>query len=242
MDGKLYRRKFIAATAGTIFSTACATMNGGRPRGRLFFTSDGKTWLVNVDGSGLRALEFDVPNQATWQPGAFFPDGRRILLLSMEPRRDGPGRPFEEYYTQTPTHLWTFDLVSGDLVEIAKRDRLAVFYTPQLLLRDGRILVQVVRGKIGQVYNMNLDGSDARPFTKEGEGLPYGFSASPDGRRIAFADTNEVDRRFLPSVKIAFIDLPRVERLRFYLKLNRGGTVHTDEEIDRVRALITAEG
>jgi len=33
---------------------------------------------------------------------------------------------------------------------------------------------------------MNLDGSDARPFTKAGEGLPYGFSVSPDHRRVAF--------------------------------------------------------
>ena len=29
--------------------------------------------------------------------------------------------------------------------------------------------------------------------------------------------------------------------LRFYLKLNRGGTVHTDEEIDKVRALLEDE-
>jgi TolB protein len=146
----------------------------------------GQTELIRADGLARRQLMFDVPNQATWQPSAFFPDGRRLLLLSMEPRRDGPGRPFEEYYTQTPTHLWTFDLESGHLVEIAHQDRLAVFYTPQLLLREGRLLVQVVRGKVGQVFNMSLDGSDARPFTQEGEGLPYGFSESPDGTRIAF--------------------------------------------------------
>ena len=33
---------------------------------------------------------------------------------------------------------------------------------------------------------MNLDGSDAREFTRAGEGLPYGFSLSPDGHRVAF--------------------------------------------------------
>ena len=40
---------------------------------RLFFTSQGKTALVNADGSGLRYLEFDKPGQATWQPGGIFP-------------------------------------------------------------------------------------------------------------------------------------------------------------------------
>ncbi|MEN9733757.1 MAG: hypothetical protein RLZ45_1752 [Verrucomicrobiota bacterium] len=189
-DSLLSRRTFLGQTLASgpmLLGLSCAhNKDAQRPPPRLAFVTRGRTELIRADGTERHPLTFDVPNQATWQPCAFFPDGRRILLLSMEPRRDGPGRPFEEYYTQTPTHLWTFDLESGELVEIAHRDRLAVFYTPQLLLQDGRLLVQVVRGKVGQVYNMNLDGSDARPFTQEGEGLPYGFSRSPDGNRIAF--------------------------------------------------------
>lgn len=155
-------------------------------RRRFFFTSQGRTAVINSDGTGLRYLEFNVPNQASWQPGPFLSDGRRVILLSMEPRRDGPGRPFEEYYTQTPTHLWVYDLDRGSYQEIAHRDRLAVFYTPALLVSDQRILVQVVKDRIGQIYSMYLDGTDARPFTKAGEGLPYGLSLSPDGKRVAF--------------------------------------------------------
>lgn len=153
---------------------------------RLFFTSQGKTALVNADGTGLRYLNFDKPGQATWQPGPIFPDGQRVLLLSMEPRRDGPGRPFEEYYTQTPTHLWTYDLKSESLEEVCSKNRLAPFVTPALLLGEDRILVQVVRKKVGQIYNVRLDGTDAREFTRAGEGLPYGLSLSPDSRRVAF--------------------------------------------------------
>ena len=51
-------------------------------------------------------------------------------------------------------------------------------------LGDERILVQVVRNKVGQIFSMNLDGTDAREFTRAGEGLPYGLSLSPDGRRL----------------------------------------------------------
>jgi TolB protein len=152
----------------------------------LFFVSQGRTALIKADGTGLRYLEFDVPNQATWQPADVFSDGNRVLFLSMEARRDGPGRPFEEYYTQTPTHLWIYDLDSGSLKEVATRDRMAPFYTPQLLLNDERMLVQVVRNKVGQSFSMNLDGTDAREFTRAGEGLPYGLSLSPDKRRVAF--------------------------------------------------------
>lgn len=153
---------------------------------RLFFTSQGKTAVINADGSGLHYFDFHVPGQATWQPGPFFSDGKRVVFLSMEPRRDGPGRPFEEYYTQTPTHLWIYDLDSKALTEIATRERMAVFYTPALLVSDERILVQVVRNKVGQIFSMNLDGTDAKEFTRAGEGLPYGLSLSPDRRRVAY--------------------------------------------------------
>jgi Tol biopolymer transport system component len=187
------RRGFLAAVGLAPFSVAFG--GGGRGlarggealrRGRLFFTSQGKTAIVNADGSGLKYFNFDKPGQASWQPGGTFPDGRRVILLSMEPRRDGPGRPFEEYYTQTPTHLWIYDLESGSLDEICAKDRLAPFVTPALLLNDGRILVQAVRNKVGQIFSVRLDGTDAREFTRAGEGLPYGLALSPDGRRVSF--------------------------------------------------------
>ena len=51
---------------------------------------------MNADGTGLRYLEFNQPNQVTWQPALYLSDGRRVIFLSMEARRDGPGRPFGE--------------------------------------------------------------------------------------------------------------------------------------------------
>lgn len=141
---------------------------------------------MNVATNREHVFDFNVPDQVTWQPSDFFSDGRRILFLSMEERRDGPGRPFDEYYTQTPTHLWIYDLDTDDLTEIATRERMAVFYTPELLIGDERLLVQVTRNKVGQIFNMNLDGTDAREFTRAGEGLPYGCNLSPDGQRVAF--------------------------------------------------------
>ncbi|REK18900.1 MAG: serine/threonine protein kinase [Planctomycetota bacterium] len=180
------RREFLAATALTPAVLALVARAADVPvASRLLFTSQGRTGLVTDDGA-VRYLDLNRPNQVTWQPGPAFDDGRRIVLLSMEPRRDGPGRPFAEYYTQTPTHIWIFDFADDSLREICTRDRLAPFETPALLLSDERMLVQVVREGVGQIYNMRLDGSDARAFTRAGEGLPYGLSLSPDGRRVAF--------------------------------------------------------
>src|SRR4030095_12092112 len=187
------RRQFLtlAALGSGVLGVSCRHSQVARSIGaaqppRFFFTSQGQPALINAEGTGLHCLDFSVPNQMTWQPGPFLSDGRRVIFLSMEPRRDGPGRPFEEYYTQTPTHLWLYDLDGDSLTEIATRERLAVFYTPALVVSDERILVQIVRNKVGQIFSMNLDGTDAREFTRAGEGLPYGLSLSPDGRRVAF--------------------------------------------------------
>ena len=179
------RRTLLSLPGGLCVSAGTPAAAPGGP-GRLLFTSGGRTFGIEPDGSRLRPLRFDVPNQATWQPAGRFSDGR-LLLLSMEPRRDGPGRPFAEYYHRTPTHLWIYDPRRDRLEEIAHRERLASFYAPQLLIGDDRLLVQVIRENgVGQVYLMSLDGTGAREFTRAGEGLPYGFSASPDGRRVAF--------------------------------------------------------
>lgn len=183
------RRDFlIGSLASTWIATRSPAWAENRPKqmARFFFTSRGKTAIATADGSEIQYLNFDAPGQATWQPGSCFPDGRRVVVLSMEPRRDGPGKPFEEYYTQTPTHIWLYDLETGALEEICTKDRMAPFMTPALLLADNRLLVQVVKNKVGQIYSMALDGSDAKEFTKAGEGLPYGLSLSPDGKRVAF--------------------------------------------------------
>src|SRR6185503_8643952 len=157
------RREFICRTIRALLPVAatmgmsCHSPSLRRPTkamataapARLFFVSQGRTALVHADGTGLHYLNFALPNQVTWQPAGFFSDGRRVLFLSMEARRDGPGRPFDEYYTQTPTHLWIYHLDTGALEEIATRERQAPFYTPQLLLSDERMLVQVVRQRVG---------------------------------------------------------------------------------------------
>jgi TolB protein len=182
------RRQFLeqAWIGGLAAASGCASIPLGRSAiDRLFFTSAGRTCLIDSLGRGFRELAVSAPGQVTWQPAGFLEDGR-VLLLSMEARRDGPGRPFDEYYHQTPTHVWAYDLDRGRLEELATRDRMAPFYAPQLVLQDGRILMQVIRTRPGQTFNMRLDGSDAREFTGPDEGLPYGHSLSPDGRRVAF--------------------------------------------------------
>jgi hypothetical protein len=61
-----------------------------------------------------------------------------------------------------------------------------------------------------------------------------------DGQLIWYADTNAADRRFM-DVRIFYVDLPRADQLRLYIRLNRGGTAHTADEIALAESLLQAE-
>ena len=69
-----------------------------------------------------------------------------------------------------------------------------------------------------------------------------------DGTRVLLADFSEADQRLVtrasgPHMEMRYIQCStRADVLRFYLRLNRGGTPHSDIEIDRVRGLLAAEG
>ena len=65
-----------------------------------------------------------------------------------------------------------------------------------------------------------------------------------DGSTLNINDLSERDRRLFtslsgPHFSIYYGHWSDAETLRIYIKLNRGGTVHTDEEIDRVRDMLT---
>lgn len=68
-----------------------------------------------------------------------------------------------------------------------------------------------------------------------------------DGTRVYLRDFSEADQKMLvgnggPVLTIKYVKYEnRADVLRFYLRLNRGGTVHSDAEIDRVKALLAGE-
>ncbi len=160
-------------------SAAAAFIPASVPAKSFFFTTNRQMAMMNTDGTGFRKFEFDIPNQVSWQPGAYFLDGRRMIVLSIEAGKSFTGK--------VPSHMWIYDLKTGSLSEIVPQPRLGPFYTPVLLLpRRERLLASVVIDGESRLYSMTLDGKEQREITHAGEGFSYGFSLSPGGRRLAF--------------------------------------------------------
>src|SRR5437870_1820405 len=149
--------------------------------------TDGKTGVMNVDGTGLRYLDVDYRSQFLWQPGPLFSDRRRIILTSMD-KGDWGKRSFSDYYHKTRTHLCIYDLRLGSLDDIALKQRLAPSYTVSSLLPgESRMIVQVLDGSGGgRLFAMDLDGANQSEIIGAGEGFPYGATVNRDGTRLAF--------------------------------------------------------
>ncbi len=171
---------------------SASTLRSGAYHRRFFFVTEAglppesKTGWMRADATGLRYLEFDIPNQASWQPVLFLADGRRVILMSMEKVNPG-GKSFSEYYHRIPTHVWIYNLDSGGLSEILKAQRIAAFYAPCVLLPgEEQMVVQVIAddGR-ASLYMMDLDGAHAQQITHPEDGFPYGVSLSPNGKRLA---------------------------------------------------------
>ena len=65
-----------------------------------------------------------------------------------------------------------------------------------------------------------------------------------DDQIVRLSDFSDVDRHRIGGIAttVYYVSLPtRADVLRLYIRLNRGGTVHTDEEIERVRMLLAME-
>ena len=145
----------------------------------ITFASRGRIGLINPDGTGERYLDFDMPNQAIWQFGPQFSDGRRIILHSYEDT--------ETWTHNVQSHIWIYDLHGETLTEIATEKRPAPFMVcPIILPGDERIVASPIIDGEQRIFTMNLDGTDQREITHQGDGFAYGVALSPDGTKLAF--------------------------------------------------------
>ncbi|MCX6621549.1 MAG: hypothetical protein NTY38_10805, partial [Acidobacteria bacterium] len=122
--------------------------------------------VMDAGGTGFRVFDFGRPNEIGWGAYDFFKDGRRAVLLSIEMDEDWKTKPFTVFYSKSRTHIWICDLTTSRLTEIAQKERIAPFYAPCALLPgEERMLVGVNLGGREQLFNMDLDGTHARPVT-----------------------------------------------------------------------------
>ena len=145
-------------------------------------TGDAEIFRMNPNGTSVRQLTFNTAED--FGPN-LSPDGQKIAYESIGSQPSNPEGDFEVYLMNADGSGNT-NLTNNRAI---LKDR-----TPEFS-PDGQRIAFVSEGEqVGnpqadsEIYAMNLDGSDQKNLTNNGDLLhEVGFSFSPDGQKIAYA-------------------------------------------------------
>jgi TolB protein len=109
--------------------------------------------VVDVDGTGDRAVTHLTAADGSAQVPAWSPDGRRLAIQA------GDSRPHS-------SHLWIVDLVGGQAVRLAAHEAAYLDEVPTWFPDGRRLAFQSDRSGSMQIWLMNVDGTEQVQLTR----------------------------------------------------------------------------
>lgn len=150
--------------------------------------------VTGIDGGGPRAIaeSLTVEPHSWTQFAGWSPDGRLAIVgRGWETPENAAWE--EEHKEFRMTQDWTYDMYfldmeSGDLTNVTGVDRVSnynsgLFFVPG---DDNTLGFTALINGVSHPFLMDRDGRNKRDVSQGKEGFSYGFSASPDGRYIAY--------------------------------------------------------
>ena len=154
-----------------------------------------RAWLVNGDGTGARELAAELitrPATCT-QFAGWSPDGRTAIIgCGWESEENGRWEEEHQQFRFTAeTNLYDtyfLDLASGELTNLTAVERVSFYNTGIFFWPDDptRLGFQALINGDSHPFSMNLDGTGKKDLSGGVAGFSYGYSASPDGKRISY--------------------------------------------------------
>ncbi len=169
------------------------------PEGQFANWSTQRAHIVRADGSDRRAIAQELalePNHWT-QFAGWSPDGSRSVVLSIwEDRNNALWE--REHKTFRMTEGWLVDaclvdINSGEARNLTANHRVSIYNSGLFFLPDhqGFGFTALING-ISKPFVMDLDGNNKRDVSGGGQGFSYGYSASPDGKRISYHEDYQI--------------------------------------------------
>ena len=114
-------------------------------------------WVMNVDGSGSRAVTHLAETQGHAQMPAWSPDGKR-LAIQVSGRRGEPAKEFGQ--------IWIVDVETGNLTRLTPADAPYRDEVPAWFPDGKRLALQSDRTGRMEIWVMNADGTKPRQVTR----------------------------------------------------------------------------
>jgi hypothetical protein len=185
----------------TVSRIGYTTLRTDLPGGRHANVSTMRAAMVGADGRDRRELAPELardPNSWT-QFAGWSPDGRLAIIgRGWESPENGQWEEEHKSFRYNAAgwlyDMFVFELATGQLTNLTSVDRVSfhntgLFFWPNDPTQLG---FQAIIDGDSHPFRMDRDGRNKRDLTKSSKGFAYGFSASPDGRRIAYHKSYQV--------------------------------------------------
>ena len=158
----------------------------------MYFTM--RAWVVRADGTGRREVAPQLATKAnTWTSFAgWSPDGKQAIIGSGWESSENAAWEHEHKAFRFTTEGWLIDsclvdIASGAVTNVTSVERVStynsgLFFWPKDPTRLG--FTAIIQGD-SKPFSMKRDGTGKQDLSQQA-GFAYGFSASPDGARIAY--------------------------------------------------------
>jgi Tol biopolymer transport system component len=172
------------------YTEFCTNLAGGRHANVITM----RAHVIRADGSGRRAIAENLADEenAWTQFAGWSPDGQFAVIGSSWESPENAAWE-EEHRTFRMTEGWRSDLClvdmeSGAIENLTAVERVSdvnagLFFFPG---DSNRLGFQALIEGVMHPYVMDRDGTNKHDVTSGPEGFTYGYSASPDGKRIAY--------------------------------------------------------
>lgn len=171
------------------------------PGGRHPNVATMRATRVRADGNSRRRIAAELTRASdTWtQFAGWSPDGRIAVLGSGWQSPENARREEELQGFHFTPEGWRYDMLLLDLdsrrlTNVTAVERVS-FYNSGLFFWPGdpqRLGFQALIDGNSHPFSMDRDGRNKRDLTSQSKEFAYGFSSSPDGRRIAYHQSYQV--------------------------------------------------
>jgi TolB protein len=169
------------------------------PSGQFANWCTNRACIVRADGTRRRVLAEELTREPhTWtQFAGWSPDGGTAIIgCHWESPENAAWE--REHRAFRMTEGWLSDaclveLTTGKITNLTAVDRVSIYNTGLFYLPDGTGFgfTPLIHG-ISKPYVMDRDGRNKRDVSGHGGGFAYGYTASPDGRRISYHENYQI--------------------------------------------------
>ncbi len=169
------------------------------PDGQFVNWETNRACVVRADGTGRQVLaEALTQKPHAWtQFAGWSPDGKQAVILSLwESPENAAWERAHKTFRMTEGWLvdsCLLDLQAGTLTNLTVVDRVSLYNTGLFFLPEGMGygFTPLING-ISKPFVMDKDGRNKRDVSGQGGGFAYGYTASPDGKRISYHENYQV--------------------------------------------------